>query len=263
MAYFLTDVKKLYKHKLVILALTIIFVAAVIDPITMRREYEQFRNPFMWWMFMNRGAGSTIFNTLHWFFPVLLTGLVFFDESKTAIYGILITKKRRSTYFLSKALSVFVVTFFSLLCLFLLNLLLVYLVCPSDMAVEEYLIPKADTFAAHLYQKSPLYEAVIYNVLHALSMALLSTLYLAMHMIIKPKNKYLALILPPLIMYLFDYVTQLMAIRYSIAIILQPVVASATSFMITGKNFIITFGVLVAIVIVCLFIGSERNRDAV
>ena len=84
-----------------------------------------------------------------------------------------------------------------------------------------------------------------------------------MHMIIKPKNKYLALILPPLIMYLFDYVTQLMAIRYSIAIILQPVVASATSFMITGKNFIITFGVLVAIVIVCLFIGSERNRDAV
>ena len=186
MAYFLTDVKKLYKNKLVILALTIISVAAVIDPVTMRREYEQFRNPFMWWLFMNRGAGSTIFNTLYWFFPVMLTGLVFFDESRTAICGILLTKKKRSIYFLSKAFSVFIVAFLSLLCLFLLNLLLVYLICPSNMAVEEYLIPKADTFAAGLYQKSPLYEAVIYNVLHALSLALLSTLYLAMHMIIKP-----------------------------------------------------------------------------
>ena len=263
MAYFLTDVKKLYKNKLVILALTILFVAAVIDPVTMRREYEQFRNPFMWWLFMNRGAGSTIFNTLHWFFPVLLTGLVYFDENRTAIYGILITKKKRSTYFLSKALSVFVVAFFSLLCLFLLNLLLVYLVCPSDMAVKEYLIPKADTFAGHLYQKSPLYEAVIYNVLRALSIALLSTLYLAMHMIIKPRNKYLALILPPLVMYMFDHITQIMAITYSITIILQPVVASATSFMITGRNFIITFGVLIAIVIVCFLIGCERNRDIV
>lgn len=93
----MTDVKKLYRNKLVILALAILFVAAVIDPVTMGREYEQFRNPFMWCLFMNRGAGSTIFNTLHWFFPVLLTGLVFFDESKTAIYGILITKKKRST----------------------------------------------------------------------------------------------------------------------------------------------------------------------
>ena len=48
----------------------------------------------MWWLFMNRTTGSTIFNTLYWLFPVLLTGLVFFDESKTAIYGIIITKKK-------------------------------------------------------------------------------------------------------------------------------------------------------------------------
>ena len=60
---------------------------------------------------MNRTTGSTIFNTLYWLFPVLLTGLVFFDESKTAIYGIIITKKKRCVYLCSKALSVFFVSF--------------------------------------------------------------------------------------------------------------------------------------------------------
>ena len=217
----------------------------------------------MWWLFMNRGAGSQIFNTLHWFFPVLLTGLVFFDESRTAVYGILITKKKRSIYFLSKVLSVFVVAFFSLLCLFLLNLLLVYLVCPSDMEVEAYLIPKADTFAARLFRKSPLYEAIIYNVLHAFSMALLSTLYLAMHMIMKTKNKYVAFILPPLIMYALDCVTQILALAYSLYYILQPVAASAGTARINGSHMMIVFGTLIFIDIVCLFIGGGRNRDAV
>ena len=80
----------------------------------------------MWWLFMNRTTGSTIFNTLYWLFPVLLTGLVFFDESKTAIYGIIITKKKRWVYFCSKALSVFFVSFVSTLFLFLINLFLVY-----------------------------------------------------------------------------------------------------------------------------------------
>ena len=76
----------------------------------------------MWWLFMNRTTGSTIFNTLYWLFPVLLTGLVFFDESKTAIYGIIITKKKRCVYLCSKALSVFFVSFVSTLFLFLFNL---------------------------------------------------------------------------------------------------------------------------------------------
>ena len=107
MSYLFMDIKKLYRNKLVILALAILLIISVIDPLTMRREYIQFGNPFMWWLFMNRGAGSTIFNALRWLFPALLTGLVFFDERRTAIYGILITKKKRSIYFASKVVSVF------------------------------------------------------------------------------------------------------------------------------------------------------------
>ena len=264
MSYLFVDIKKLCRNRLVILALAILLIAAVIDPIAMRQEYAQFGNPFMWWLFMNRGAGSTIFNTLRWLFPVLLTGLVFFDERKTAIYGILITKKTRSTYFAAKAVSVFLVTFVSLLFLFLLNLLLVYLVCPSTMEIEEYLIPKAGTYAAYFFTKGPLCMALFYNVLHALSMALLAVLYLGIHMILKPKYKYLALILPPLLMYALNYVTQIaIGAEYSLTYILQPVAASAGSTIVSGSNLIVVFAVLILLDIVCFFIGIGRNRDAV
>ena len=264
MAYLFTDIKKLYRNKLVILALAILLIVAVIDPITMRQEYAQFGNPFMWWLFMNRGAGSTIFNALRWLFPALLTGLVFFDERKTAIYGVLITKKRRSTYFVSKAVSLFIFTFVSLLCIFLLNLLLVHIACPSTMAIEEYLIPKAGTFAAYFFSESPLCMALFYNVLHALSMALLAVLYLGIHMIMKSKNKYLAFILPPLLMYALDYVTQIaIGDEYSMTYILQPVAASAGTAIVSSSNLVIVFAVLILMDMVCFFVGSGRNRDVI
>ncbi len=264
MSYLFMDIKKLYRNKLVILALAILLVVTVIDPVTMRQEYAQFGNPFMWWLFMNRGAGSTIFNALRWLFPVLLNGLVFFDERRTAIYGILITKKKRSTYFVSKVMSVFLVTFVSLLFLFLLNLLLVYIACPSTMAIEEYLIPKAGTFAAYFFSKSPLCMAFFYIVLHALSMALLAVLYLCIHMIMKPNNKYLAFILPPLLMYALDYVTQIaIGDEYSLTYILQPVAASAGTAIVSSSNLIVIFATLVLMDIVCFSVGSERNRDVI
>ena len=264
MSYLFMDIKKLYRNKLVILALAILLIVAIIDPITMRQEYAQFGNPFMWWLFMNRGAGSMIYNALRWLFPVLLTGLVFFDERKTAIYGILITKKKRSTYFVSKVASVFLVTFVSLLCLFLLNLLLVYIACPSTMAIAEYLIPKAETFAAYFFSKSPLCMALFYNVLHASAMALLAVLYLGIHMIMKPKYKYLAFILPPLLMYALNYVTEIaIGAEYSLSYILQPVAASAGTTIVRGSNLIVVFTTLILIDIVCFFVGSGRNRDII
>lgn len=212
---------------------------------------------------MNRTTGSTIFNTLYWLFPVLLTGLVFFDESKTAIYGIIITKKKRCVYLCSKALSVFFVSFVSTLLLFLLNLFLVYVTCPLSMELSETMIPHRGTFSALLFQKSPLYEAVTYVILHALALSLLTVLYLAIQMIVKAKNKYMAFILPPIIMYVLDYLTQTAAQTYSVTMALQPMVARATSFVITIEGIAIIFGALLAIDIVCLFIGNRRNRDVI
>lgn len=216
----------------------------------------------MWWLFMNRTTGSTIFNTLYWLFPVLLTGLVFFDESKTAIYGIIITKKKRCVYLCSKAVSVFL--FLSLVRYsYFCSIFFVYVTCPSSMELSETMIPHTGTFSALLFQKSPLYEAVTYVILHAFALSLLTVLYLAIQMIVKAKNKYMAFILPPIIMYVLDYLTQTAAQTYSVTMALQPMVARATSFVITIEDIAIIFGALLAIDIVCLFIGNRRNRDVI
>ena len=82
-------------------------------------------------------------------------------------------------------------------------------------------------------------------------------------MIVKAKNKYMAFILPPIIMYVLDYLTQTAAQTYSVTMALQPMVARATSFVITIEDIAIIFGALLAIDIVCLFIGNRRNRDVI
>lgn len=140
---------------------------------------------------------------------------------------------------------------------------LVYVTCPSSMELSETMIPHTGTFSALLFQKSPLYEAVTYVILHAFALSLLTVLYLAIQMIVKAKNKYMAFILPPIIMYVLDYLTQTAAQTYSVTMALQPMVARATSFVITIEDIAIIFGALLAIDIVCLFIGNRRNRDVI
>lgn len=49
----------------------------------------------------------------------------------------------------------------------------------------------------------------------------------------------------------------------SVTMALQPMVARATSFVITIEDIAIIFGALLAIDIVCLFIGNRRNRDVI
>lgn len=99
MKYFWIDVKKLYRSRLVLLALIILLVIAVIDPITMQSHFAYQSNPFMWWLFMNRTTGSTIFNTLYWLFPVLLTGLVFLMKAKPPFMEL--SSQRKSVGFIS------------------------------------------------------------------------------------------------------------------------------------------------------------------
>lgn len=255
------DIKKLYKSKLVLTALILLLVMAVIDPLTMHQTYRKMGNPFMWWMFMCRGNGGTIYHRLFWIFPTLLTGAVFVDERSTAVCGILLTKQSRSRYFFSKAWSAFAVALFSSLGFFLLNLGLVYLVCPTNMEISDYLIPKEGSLAAWLYAKSPLMMAVAYNLMGALAMALLTVLYQQIQMILRLKNKYVALIAPVLLLHVLDYIVELSSMGYSLEILLQPVAASALTMILSSKYFIQVFGTLVLADIVLYPIAVRRNRD--
>lgn len=262
MSFFINDLKKICRNRIFLLTIALLFVCAVIDPIFMTRRYEVYENPYYWWMFMNNGTGSSVFNTLYWILPALLTGLVFFDERNSAIYGVMITKGKRSSYFVSKMLSLFFVTLVSLLSIFLLNLFLTYSLCPTSVPIDDFLIPKADSFAYPLFQKSPLIMAVVYNVLHALALAVLAVLYLCLQMVLKIKNKYLAILIPSLLMYAVNYALQITGgFQYSLTMLLQPMAASASTATLNRSCLMLVFGCLSMASMICFVVGARRNRD--
>ena len=263
MSFFINDLKKLCKNRMILLTFALLFICAIYDPLFMRERFDIHENPYYWWLFMNTGVGSSIFNTLYWFIPAFLTGLIYFDERNSSIYGILITKGRRISYFVSKALSLFLFTFASLIFPFLLNLFLTYLLCPAKMPIDDYMIPKASSFAYSLFQDSPQKMAIIYVFLHALALALLAVLNLCLHIVLKIKNKHIAFIIPPLFMLAINYAIELTGhSQYSLTILLQPMAASASTELLGTNQLIFTFSFLALSSLICFVAGTIRNRDA-
>ena len=162
MQYFFSDLKKMYKNRLVLIATLLIFGISIADPILQRRSYEYLPNPYNWWLFMNNGRGCIVYNTLFWFIPSLFTGLLAFSERTTSIYGILLTKENRSTYYRNKTFIAFFVPVVTCLPFFSLNLGLVYMTCPTVDPIEDYLVPRMGSFAYSLFMDNPAKMAMTY-----------------------------------------------------------------------------------------------------
>ena len=73
MSYFISDIKKIYKNRMVQLTLLVMVVVAVADPLFVRFVYgkqpeffEQIgSNPFQFWLLMNSsGWGHTVYLSL-------------------------------------------------------------------------------------------------------------------------------------------------------------------------------------------------------
>lgn len=263
MSFFINDLKKLCKNRMVLLTFALLFICAIYDPLFMQDRYEIYENPYYWWLFMNNGVGSSVLNTLYWFIPAFMTGLLYFDERNSSIYGILIVKGNRTAYFTSKAISLFLLTFVGLAGVFSANLFLTYALCPADMPIAEYMIPKTSSFAYLIFQDSPLKMAIVYVLLHALALALLAVLYLCLHMALKINNKHVAFIIPPLLMLAVNYAIELTEhSQYSLTILLQPMAASASTELLGITQLIIVFSCLTLTCLICFVAGTLRNRDA-
>ena len=168
MSYFISDIKKLYKSRMVQLVLLLLGIVAVADPLFVRFVYgkqpgffEQVgANPFQFWLLMNSsGWGHTMYRTLLFVFPVLSTGLIFFYERQSSLYELLVSRKSRIQYLSSKAIAVFVTAFLNFALILGLNLVVTNLCFSAAAPLTEqynYLIPKTGSFAEVFYQISPL-----------------------------------------------------------------------------------------------------------
>ncbi len=276
MSYFISDIKKLYKSRMVQLTLLLLGIVAVADPLFVRFVYgkqpgffEQVgTNPFQFWLLMNSsGWGHTVYRTLLFVFPVLSTGLIFFYERQSSVYELLISRKSHIQYLISKIVSVFVTTFLNFFLILGLNLVVTNLCFSTPAPLTEqynYLIPKAGSFADVFYRLSPLTMELAYVVLNALALALLAVFVLGIQMIFRFPNHYIAFLTPFVILYALNYAEGLLLanqMQYNLSVVIQPRAASSLPVCITTADLLLVFGLLFAVIIVTLLVGFKRNRD--
>ena len=215
--YFISDIKKMLSSRIVQITFIFLLVTMLADPISVlihARRYTGFfenigANPFQFWLLMNSASwGNKVYNILFWVIPVLATGMIYYNEQSSSMSKFLVVRKSKPRYMLSKVISVFSFTFVFCMFLLSLNLLLTFLIFDVRAPfTEQYqrLVPNAGTFGYTLYQISPLLMAVVYSFFNSLALALFAVFALAIQMIVKFNNQYVAIVIPVILLYAITF----------------------------------------------------------
>jgi hypothetical protein len=277
MSYFMLDIKRVYRNKIVLTVLAALVLVMIIEPISVRLQELRYpnyfegigKNPFQFWILMNSsGWGNGLFNTLFFVFPIIFGSMHYYDERNTSVQILLYTRKNRSEYFLSKILSTFLCACIAFISLLAINGLATYMLFPENAPFTDYhrwVVPNKGTFAYDVYTVSPILMIGLYSLLNAMAIAIFAVFYLVIQMVFKFKNRYIALIVPLLLMYIIAFLfdSQIQLYRYNIRLIIQPRAANAITEIIQWHDVILTYAGWMAIVIALMLIGLVRNRESI
>ena len=277
----LLGIKELSKKNIAQITLIVFLLVSVLDPLSVALQNIMLdgallegpgapgKNPFQFWLLMNSVSwGHQVYHTLLWIIPVLLTGMVFFQEQKSAMLTCQIVRMGRRDYFSSKIIATGVFSFVSILVILSASLLVTCLVF-RDWGVHstyyEGILPQVGTFADALYQVSPLCMMFGYTVLNAAALALLALFALAVQMVFRFPNIYVAIIVPVVILYLVSFGMEASPAlhHYSMRFLLQPMAATALEATLTPQDLAITFGGWAAVDAGLLFLGVRRHQEVV
>ena len=256
---------KLYRTRIICIMILFLVAIAVLAPISTYLDSIQYgyfeiagSNPFQYWLLnYSSGWGCPLYLRLFFIFPILATGLLYFSESVSSVRNIVVSKMGRCTYFSTKILSVFISTFLIFLFFFLLT--------------EEYknIVPLRGSFAYSFYQISPLAMEIMYGFINSLAQAILSVIALCIQLIGKFRNKYAAFIIPFFVMYLIDYITQIVAVSQlkrpflCLTGIIQPSMCWSLTSAPSVSDLLFVFGVLFTLMICLVIVGVFRNGDLI
>lgn len=270
---------KLYRTRIICIMILFLVAIAVLAPISTYLDSIQYgyfeiagSNPFQYWLLnYSSGWGCPLYLRLFFIFPILATGLLYFSESVSSVRNIVISKMGRCTYFSTKILSVFISTFLIFLFFFLLNSLVTHICFQGEDITEEYknIVPLRGSFAYSFYQISPLAMEIMYGFINSLAQAILSVIALCIQLIGKFRNKYAAFIIPFFVMYLIDYITQIVAVSQlkrpflCLTGIIQPSMCWSLTSAPSVSDLLFVFGVLFTLMICLVIVGVFRNGDLI
>lgn len=275
MSYFKIDINRLITDKKVIVLIIILLAIAIIDPITVARHFSKYvesaqtigQNPFQFWMLMNSVSwGNSLYNNLFWVLAVILTGLIYFEDKNTSIYMYQIIRNNKTHYLISKFLSTGLFSFILMLAVLEINILMTYMVFPDTSITTDYydnLIPHKDSFVYEAFMSNPMSMVQIYTILNAFAISLFVVFSLCISMVLNVSNRYIALIIPVIILYCINFIFDSFPVLfdYNIRLILQPRAVSAITNIISWEDVIIVFGgwMLVNLILICTIFYKLRD----
>ncbi len=249
------QIKQKTKSRIIQIMFGLLVIVMVADPITTYIHFVNYpesanrigQNAYQYWILMNSANwGCSLYYNLFWFFPVLITGLIPYFESRTNLDKLLISRNSRRKYLVSNFVSIFLFSFFYFTILLLINLLVTVSLFPlSAQITEQYIAmqPNPGSFFSYIFSYSPLLLMLFYIFLNSIVIALFSIFSTAIQLLPFFNNIYITLIVPAIIPYLitffFDAIPSLFP--YNILMILQPAASYALEAVISGRNILITF----------------------
>ncbi len=273
------DIKKLLRSRIVKNMILCLFIVAIIAPIStyiIYKDYgyfsEEGANPFQYWLLnYTIGWAGPMYFRMFFLLPVLSTGMIYFYESSSSIREILLTKISRKTYYTSKILSVFTLSFCTFLLFFSINLVCTHLCFHGEEMTDYYkeILPIDGSFAFSFYKISPLFMEIAYGFINTVAQSILAVVCLSIQIIMKFKNKYAAFICPFFFMYVVDYFCEIMAVSVfnkpflCLSGIVQPSMCWALNEAPKFKDLGLVFGISIMIMLGCAVIGFFRNEDTV
>lgn len=275
MNYFITDIKSMVRSTSFRIFFLVSAVVMILDPVTMyfvlgnsKGYFEELgTNFYRHWILMNYSWGNKLFCSLFFAIPCILTGLIYYQEQKSSVRDLLVTRGTWKQYFLSKVFAQVLTAFFALLLLFAINGIVTGIFFPVNgpLIMDQLdITPIKESFAYPLFVKNPMLVVVAYWFLVAFALALLSLNAMAMSALIRFKNIYLAL-LAPFVVYSVasPQVDKYMDWKYSLLVMMQPSATwGATELHTNWYDWGVIFGVLILADVVLLALGYRKGRES-
>lgn len=275
MSYLKVDINRLIRDKKVIVVALVMFAIAILDPISVTRHFDKYpgsaetigQNPFQFWMLMNSVSwGNNLYHQIFWIVSVLLMGLIYHQDKNTSMYTYQIIRKNKNQYLLSKFISTGLLSFTLIFVALEINILMTYTLFPDTTTMTEYysyLVPQEGSFVYDAFKSNPMKMVQIYTIINALAVSIFVVFSLCISMLFNFKNRYVALLVPVIILYgitfIFDSFPVLFS--YNIRMILQPMAVSAMTNIIAWENVVVVFGGWMLLNIILISVILYRSRD--
>ncbi|WP_129595922.1 hypothetical protein [Anaerophilus nitritogenes] len=267
--YFKHDLNQLFKRKSIKIYYGVLTTLILIDIMishssAIHFEFMEFKASAFNYLFLENSDG--FLKNLYFFIMPIIASFAFstqyYIEKKNNFHINLIVRGNRWSYLLSKFTINYIVGFFTIFYILILNYGIVLLTYQHSFVLGDNVIPpdNGSAFENIFYANAYLYQFV-YIIINALIGGMFSVLAFSLTLLIKYKNKFMVIAVPFIIYIMSSIYIYCIDFHYDLLHIIQPITRFALTIPITNTHVIYAISTWYIITLVIFYIGYKREKD--